>query len=102
MTLDDALEQGDYKAAVAMLDAELKASPDPGKLFMSVELKGFLEDFDGAMKDLDELDRQLPGRRFFEAFSHVLSNGRAWCLRQTVPDFPFERSSLGTAPPDYS
>jgi protein involved in temperature-dependent protein secretion len=102
MTLDEALQQGDYKSAVSILDAELKAAPDPGKLFMAVELKGFLEDFDGALRDLQELDRQLPGRGFLEEFSHVLVNGRVWCRRQTVPDFPNSRASLGEEVPGYS
>jgi protein involved in temperature-dependent protein secretion len=102
MTLDDALQQGDYQAAVAMLDAQLKASPDPDKLFMSVELKGFLEDFDRALRDLEDLDRQLPGHGISEEFGHVLSNARIWCRRQTVPDFPNRRASLGAELPAYS
>jgi protein involved in temperature-dependent protein secretion len=102
MTLDDALQQGNYKAAVAMLDTELRASPDPAKLFMSVELRGFLEDFDGALSDLEELDRQLPGRGVSEEFGPVLVNGRVWCRRQTVADFPNRRASLGAELPAYS
>jgi protein involved in temperature-dependent protein secretion len=102
MTLDDALKQGDYRSAVAILDAELKTTPDPGKLFMSVELKGFLEDFDGALKELQELDRQLPGRGVLEEFGHVLVNGRTWCQRQTVPGFRAPRAVLGEEFPGYS
>src|SRR5262245_29411328 len=101
MTFDEVLQGGDYKAAVAMLDAQLKVSPDPGKLFMSVELKGFLEDFDGALQDLAELNKQLPGRGFSEEFGHVLANGRVWCRRQTVADFPNRRASLGAELPLY-
>jgi protein involved in temperature-dependent protein secretion len=102
MTLDDALQRADYGSALAMLDAELRATPNPRKLFLSVAMKGFLEDFDGALKDLEELDRQLPAKGFGVAFAHVLENGRVWCRRQTVPDFPNFRVSLGGELPRWS
>jgi hypothetical protein len=34
---------------VALLDVELWTAPDPAKLFLAVELKGFLEEFDAAL-----------------------------------------------------
>jgi protein involved in temperature-dependent protein secretion len=102
MTLDDALQKAEYTSAVAILDAELRVAPDPNTLFLSMELRGFLEDFDGALKDLETLDRQNPARRLGEQFAHVLENGRVWCRRQTVPDFPNFRASLGAELPPWS
>lgn len=102
MTLDEALQQGDYHSAVTMLDAELRTAPDPGKLFMAMELKGFLEDFDGAIADLEALDPLLADRGIRDEFRPVLVNARTWCRRQTVPDFESRRASLGTEIPAFS
>src|SRR5262245_62931024 len=97
MTLDEAIQQGDYAEAVALLE-ELKAGPDPGKLFMRAEMKAFLEDFDGALSDLEELDRQEPGRGTLAQFGPVFTNAREWCHRQTVAGTPAKRASLAETP----
>jgi protein involved in temperature-dependent protein secretion len=101
MTLEDAIQQGDYQSAIELLDAELKASTDPGKLFMSVELKCFLQDFDGAITDLERLAQDVSYDNLLKEFRPVIANAQTWCHRQTIAEFPNQRASICTLP-DYS
>lgn len=101
MSLDDALAQGDYQHAVELLDAELRESADAGKLFMAVELKCFLQDFDGAMCDLERLAETLSDEALLEEFRPVITNARLWCDRQTIANSGSQRASVGGLP-DYS
>ncbi len=101
MSLEDALAQGDYQAAVDLLDAEQQASVDAGKLFMAVELKCLLQDFDGAMTDLETLAQSLSDEAVLEEFRPVITNAQTWCHRQTIANSGSQRASIG-ALPDYS
>jgi protein involved in temperature-dependent protein secretion len=102
MSLDDALRQGDFASAVRMLEHDLRSAPDPNKLFLLVELKGYLEDFDGADADLRSLEALLPGRGYLEEIGPILANARVWCYRQTVADFKSRRAALSVDLRSYS
>ncbi len=101
MTLNDALQQGQFQQALELLDALLQESAEPGKLFLAFELKCFLQDFDGAFADLQRLAGVAPDQGILEEFGPVVANTRRWCARQTDAQFDHQRASLGGLP-DYS
>jgi len=92
MTLEEMLQSAAYRDAVALLDSE--PSDDPGQHFMSMELKAFLEEFDGALTELAAVDRLLPQPGIYQEFEPVLERARDWVRRQTDATFDSPRTSL--------
>ena len=96
--LDQALQTGDYEEAVKLLEGDPSTQSDPGKLFMVVELKTLLEDFDGATTDLEKLSQLEQGDVIKAEFEHIIVNARLWCQRQAVPELGDKRLGFDDTP----
>ncbi|MFO0864018.1 MAG: type VI secretion system accessory protein TagJ [Gemmataceae bacterium] len=100
MTLEEMLHAAAFRDAVAMLDAE--PSDDPAQHFMAMELKAFLEDFDGAMVELHAVEKRLPDRGIRQEFEPLLMRAKDWVHRQTEAHAEGHRSSLAEPLTPYS
>ncbi|MBX9677321.1 MAG: hypothetical protein K2X38_01070 [Gemmataceae bacterium] len=100
MTLEEMLLSAAFRDAVALLDAE--PSDDPGQHFMAMELKGFLEDFDGALAELRAVEQLLPDRGIQQQFEPLLLRVKDWVRRQTDPRADVARSSMAEPLSAYS
>lgn len=100
MMLDDLLRAADYRGAVAILEADPR--DDPGKRFMAMELKAFLEDFEGALFELEGVERLLPDRGIAQEFDPVLRRASDWVRRQTDPAAEIRRTSLCDPPSPFA
>lgn len=55
MSIDKAVQEGDFAGAVALLEKNVGSKREAGTLFMLFELKVLIEDYDGAERALDEV-----------------------------------------------
>jgi protein involved in temperature-dependent protein secretion len=100
MTLEEMLHAAAFRDAVSMLDAE--PSDDPSQHFMAMELKAFLEDFDGALAELHAVEQLLPERGIRHEFEPLLLRAKDWVHRQTHAEADARRSSLAEPLTAYS
>ncbi len=100
MTVEQAIEQGDFVGALSLLDAQLRAAPAPGQHFLAFELKALLEDFAGAEAQLAELELLEPDSAgVVIEFRKSLAGATARAARRVDPEQAGRRAALATPPP---
>jgi protein involved in temperature-dependent protein secretion len=102
MTVEQAIEQGDFVGALSLLEAQLRVAPAPGAHFLCFELKALVEDFAGADAQLDELERLAPDSAgAVVEFRKCLEAAAARATRRDDPEQAGRRAAF-TPPPPHS
>jgi protein involved in temperature-dependent protein secretion len=100
MTIEQCVRQGEFEAALRLIEESVAATPDPGLMLMAFNLEVRLQRFDAAERSIQRLLELAP--HLAEPMTEFARNARAeakLAARLTDPLLAGQRTSTGVPPP---